>query len=50
MNNEETMLLSSFLVGVVVGWIAFGTTTIEECKRIGAFVAGGNAFICEVKK
>ena len=48
--NEPTMLIVAFVIGVVLGWIAFGMTVMTDCSKIGAITIGGNAFICEVKK
>ena len=48
--NEITEIILGFLFGLVIGWIAFGMTVINECEKIGAFVAGGSAYVCEVKK
>ena len=48
--NEWFGSIIGFLSGCVIGWIAFGTMTIEDCTKIGGFTAGGRAFVCEVKK
>ena len=48
--NEMTTTLIGLAFGLVLGWVAFGVNTIEDCTKIGGFTAGGKAFICEVKK
>ncbi len=51
MNDMPTVVLVVlFLVGVVMGWISFGFSVIEDCNKIGAFTAGGRGYVCEVKK
>jgi hypothetical protein len=48
--NEITATLIGFIFGIVIGWVAFGMSVIEDCKKINGFVAAGNAYTCEVKK
>ena len=48
--DEIVGIVISFIVGIVLGWIACGMTIKDECAKIGAFVAGGSAYVCEVKK
>ena len=48
--NETTIALIAYAFGMVIGWVSFGVSVQEDCIKLNGFVAGSNAYVCEVKK
>lgn len=43
------LVILTFCVGHILGWIGAHHTVAMECKRLGAFYVGAEDFICQKK-